>query len=139
MISKLVAIILLVAARMPAATVEDQVRAVLERQQKSWNDGDTEGFLEGYASDAVFMGDKVTRGVEDLRRRYQARYPTRGAMGQLTFYGLEIHPMGNDYAWVIGRWELKRDKEGGGDTGGVYSLVFRKTAIGWKIVLDHTN
>ena len=49
------------------------------------------------------------------------------------------NPMGKDFAYVIGRWQLVRDKEGGGNVSGVYSLVFRRTAIGWKIVLDHTN
>ncbi len=81
----------------------------------------------------------MTRGLEDLKKRYQEHYPTRAAMGKLAFYDLEIHPMGKDYAYVIGRWQLDRDKEGGGNVSGVYSLVFRKTAIGWKIVLDHTN
>jgi uncharacterized protein (TIGR02246 family) len=122
-----------------ASTVEEQVRAVLDRQVEAWNKGDTEGFLDGYASDTVFVGEKMTRGVEDLKKRYQARYPTREAMGKLSFFDLEIHPMGKDYAYVIGRWQLERDKEGGGNVSGVYSLVFRRTAIGWKIVLDHTN
>jgi len=74
-----------------------------------------------------------------LKKRYQEHYPTRASMGKLGFYDLEIHAMGKDYAYVIGRWQLERDKEGGGNVSGVYSLVFRRTAIGWKIVLDHTN
>jgi len=115
------------------------VRAVLDKQVGAWNKGDTEGFLDGYASDTVFVGEKMTRGVEELKKRYQARYPTREAMGKLSFFDLEIHPMGKDFAYVIGRWQLERDKEGGGNVSGVYSLVFRRTAIGWKIVLDHTN
>jgi uncharacterized protein (TIGR02246 family) len=122
-----------------AATVEDQVRAVLDKQVAAWNKGDTDGFLEGYSSDTVFVGEKMTRGVEDLKKRYQEHYPTRAAMGKLGFYDLEIHAMGKDYAYVIGRWQLERDKDGGGNVSGVYSLVFRRTAIGWKIVLDHTN
>ena len=138
MISKLPVLFLLVTfAR--AASVEQDVRNVLDKQVAAWNKGDTDGFLEGYASDAVFVGEKMTRGLEDLKRRYQEHYPTRASMGKLTFSDLEIHPMGKDYAYVIGRWHLERDKEGGGDAGGVYSLVFRKTAVGWKIVLDHTN
>ena len=139
MISKLPVLFLLVTAVGRASTVEEQVRAVLDRQVGAWNKGDTEGFLDGYASDTVFVGEKMTRGVEELKKRYQARYPTREAMGKLSFFDLEIHPMGKDFAYVIGRWQLERDKEGGGNVSGVYSLVFRRTAIGWKIVLDHTN
>jgi ketosteroid isomerase-like protein len=77
--------------------------------------------------------------VEDLKRRYQEHYPTRASMGKLSFYDLEIHTIDKDGAYVIGRWQLERDKEGGGNVSGVYSLVFRRTAIGWKIVLDHPN
>jgi uncharacterized protein (TIGR02246 family) len=139
MISKLPVLFLLVTVLGSAATVEDEVRAVLNKQVAAWNTGDTDGFLEGYASDTVFVGEKMTRGIEDVKKRYQQRYPTRAAMGKLGFYDLEIHPMGKDYAYVIGRWQLERDQEGGGNVSGVYSLVFRKTAIGWKIVLDHTN
>jgi uncharacterized protein (TIGR02246 family) len=139
MISKLPVLFLLVTAAASAATVEEQVRAVLDKQVEAWNKGDTDAFLDGYSVDTVFVGEKMTRGVEDLKRRYQSRYPTRAAMGKLGFYDLEIHAMGKDFAYVIGRWQLERDKEGGGNVSGVYSLVFRRTAIGWKIVLDHTN
>ena len=139
MISKLPVLFLLVTILGRAATVEESVRAVLDKQVEAWNKGDTEGFLDGYASDTVFVGEKMTRGVEDLKRRYQEHYPTRASMGKLSFFDLEIHAMGKDYAYVIGKWQLERDKEGGGNVNGVYSLVFRKTGIGWKIVLDHTN
>jgi uncharacterized protein (TIGR02246 family) len=139
MISKLPVLFLLVTISGWAASVEDEVKAVLNKQVTAWNRGDTDAFLDGYASDTVFVGEKMTRGIEDLKKRYQEHYPTKASMGKLGFYDLEIHPMGKDYAYVIGRWQLERDAEGGGNVSGVYSLVFRKTAIGWKIVLDHTN
>jgi uncharacterized protein (TIGR02246 family) len=139
MISKLPVLFLLVTISGLAASVEDEVKAVLNKQVAAWNRGDTDAFLEGYASDTVFVGEKMTRGLEDLKKRYQEHYPTRAAMGKLGFYDLEIHPMGKDYAYVIGRWQLEREQDGGGNVSGVYSLVFRRTAIGWKIVLDHTN
>jgi uncharacterized protein (TIGR02246 family) len=139
MISKLPVLFLLVTVLGSAATVEDEVKGVLNKQVAAWNRGDTDAYLEGYASDTVFVGEKVTRGVEDLKKRYQQHYPTLASMGKLSFYDLEIRAMGKDYAYVIGRWQLERDKEGGGNVGGVYSLVFKRTAIGWKIVLDHTN
>jgi uncharacterized protein (TIGR02246 family) len=139
MISKLPVVFLLVALSGMAASVEDEVKAVLNKQVAAWNRGDTDAFLDGYASDTIFVGEKMTRGLEDLKKRYQEHYPTAASMGKLGFYDLEIHPMGKDYAYVIGRWQLERNQEGGGNVSGVYSLVFRKTAIGWKIVLDHTN
>ncbi|MGA3186299.1 MAG: DUF4440 domain-containing protein [Bryobacteraceae bacterium] len=139
MITKLPVLFLLVTVFAQAATVEQQVRAVLDKQVAAWNHGDTDGFLDSYSSDTVFVGEKMTRGIEDLKKRYQEHYPTRASMGKLAFYDLEVHEMSKDYAYVIGRWQLERDKDGGGNVSGVYSLVLRKTAIGWKIVLDHTN
>jgi ketosteroid isomerase-like protein len=39
-------------------------------------------------------------------------------------------------AWVLGHWALQREKE---RPGGVFTLVLRKFAEGWKIVHDHTS
>jgi uncharacterized protein (TIGR02246 family) len=139
MITKLPMLFLLVTVLGRAATVKEQVRAMLTMHVAAWNRGDTDAFLDSYASDTVFVGEKMTRGLEDLKKRYQEHYPTRASMGKLTFFDLEVHEMGKDYAYAIGRWQLDRDKEGGGNVSGVYSMVFRKTSIGWKIVLDHTN
>jgi uncharacterized protein (TIGR02246 family) len=120
-------------------TQEAAIRAVLERQAFDWNRGDTDGFLVGYADDAVFVSDTVTRGLEHLRVRYQSHYPTRASMGKLTFSDVEVHSIDANNAYVIGRFHLERDAEGGGDTQGVYSLIFKRGPKGWKIVLDHTT
>jgi len=121
------------------ASPDAAIKAVLYRQQAAWNRGDTETFLQGYDSKTVFVGDKITRGLDEVRVRYQTRYPTVSSMGHLTFSDLEVHMLGIDHAYVIGHWRLERKPEAGGDVGGVYTLVFAKTAQGWKIVLDHTT
>ncbi|HML17187.1 MAG TPA: DUF4440 domain-containing protein [Bryobacteraceae bacterium] len=140
---KLIALALLAvtALRIPAAppTPEDEIKAVLYRQQAAWNRGDTETFLQGYASDTIFVGDTITRGLDEVRVRYQTRYPTISSMGHLTFSDLEVHLLGVTSAYVIGRWRLERPAANGGDVGGVYTMVFRKTAKGWKIIVDHTS
>src|SRR5882757_7375730 len=48
MISKLPVLFLFVTALAQAVTVEDEVRAVLNKQVAAWNKGDTDGFLDGY-------------------------------------------------------------------------------------------
>ncbi len=127
-----------VASSAPAGP-EAQIRAILERQEFDWNRGDTDGFLLGYADDAVFVSDKITRGIEEVRVRYQSHYPTRASMGHLSFSDIEVHMIDPANAYVIGLWRLQRDADGGGDTNGVYTLLFKKTVKGWKIVLDHTT
>ena len=112
---------------------------MIERQQMDWNRGDTEGFLLGYDAETTFVGEKITKGLEELRVRYQSHYPTRASMGHLTFSDIEVRMLGVEYAYVIGRWRLERKAEDGGDTGGVYTLLFKHTARGWKIIVDHTS
>jgi ketosteroid isomerase-like protein len=120
-------------------TSEAAIREVLARQQLDWNRGDTEGFLLGYDANAVFVSDKITKGLEELRVRYQTVYPTRGSMGHLTFSDVEVHMINADNAYVIGRWRLERKPEDGGDRNGIYTLLFKRTPRGWKIVVDHTS
>lgn len=123
------------------AAVERDIRSVLEAQQSAWNRGDVESFMSGYeAGDATtFVGATITRGYRQVLENYRRRYPTAEKMGRLTFSGIEVTLLGADYASVIGRWRLERRTEAGGDTGGIFTLLLRKTAEGWKIILDHTS
>ena len=124
-----------------AATEDQAIRQVLERQQAARNRGDIRAFMEGYENspDTTFVGAAVTRGFQPVLDNYIKRYPTRDAMGALTFSELEVHTLGADSAWVMGRYSLKRNPAGGGDQGGRFTLVFKKVKTGWKIVLDHTS
>lgn len=120
---------------------EAGIRAVMEAQQVAWNRGDVEGFMSGYdASDSTtFVGVTITRGYRQVLENYHRRYPSRENMGQLTFSGIEVMPLGAEYASVLGKWHLDRSRNAGGEVGGIFTLLFRKTPNGWKIILDHTS
>jgi uncharacterized protein (TIGR02246 family) len=122
-------------------TIERDIRRVLEAQQAAWNRGDVEGFMSGYeASDATtFVGATITRGYRQVLENYRRRYPTKEKMGRLTFSEIEVTRLGAEHAYVIGKWHLDRPPEAGGNAGGIFTLLFRKTAAGWKIILDHTS
>ena len=114
-----------------------EVRAVLDAQVEAWNRGDIEGFMRGYAQSAIFVsGDTVTRGWQTVLDRYKKGYTTREKMGTLEFSELEITPLGKDTAVVIGRWQLKR---AGDAPHGRFTLIFRRTRAGWRIIQDHTS
>jgi uncharacterized protein (TIGR02246 family) len=116
-----------------------QIRAVLRAQQDAWNRGDIDGFMNGYAHSrsTVFVSeDSVRRGWETVRARYKKKYSDRAKMGVLTFSDLEITPLGPDVTVVLGRWQLKRAQD---QPHGRFTLIFRKTADGWRIVHDHTS
>ena len=122
-----------------AGDPSNEIRAVLNAQQQAWNRGDIPAFLEGYwnSPELTFAGsDGIVRGYGGLLERYRKSYPDKVHMGELEFSQLEIHPLGSDSALVLGHWHLKRTV---GDAGGVFSLVFHKFPVGWRIIHDHTS
>jgi ketosteroid isomerase-like protein len=127
-------------ANTPANTnTEAAIRAVIEAQRNAWNRGDIESYMDGYdrSNETVFVsGDTVTRGWQTVLDRYKKSYNTREKMGTLTFSDLEITPLGRDSAVVLGRWHLQRASD---EPHGTFSLIFRLTKHGWKIIHDHTS
>ena len=115
------------------------IRALLLAQQEAWNRGDIDGFMNGYArgESTVFVsGDEVTQGWQTVRDRYLNKYGDRGKMGTLTFSDLEIEQLAGNCAIALGRWQLKRATD---NPHGRFTLIFRRTPHGWRIVHDHTS
>ena len=115
------------------------IRAVLDAQVAAWNRGDLEGYMDGYqrSPDIVFIsGDRVTRGWQTVLERYKRSYDTREKMGVLTFSDVEITMLNADTALVFGRWRVRRSKD---DPRGRFTLLFKNTRAGWRIVHDHTS
>ena len=126
----------LAAARTDTAS---KIRIVLQSQQGAWNRGDIDAFMNGYwhSDQTVFVsGDEVTRGWQKVLDRYKKKYSDRAKMGTLTFSDLEITPLNNDSAVVLGSWELKHASD---KPHGRFTLIFHRFPEGWKIVHDHTS
>ncbi|MEY2519116.1 MAG: hypothetical protein QOF24_875 [Verrucomicrobiota bacterium] len=133
---------LLAAGIVSAATEENaaaEIRAVMSAQVAAWNRGDIDGFMDGYARSGAtefVSGDKLTRGWQTVRDRYKKKYDSREKMGRLTFSELKITPLSHDAAIVLGRWSLDRKAD---KPHGIFTLLFRRTPAGWRIVHDHTS
>jgi ketosteroid isomerase-like protein len=127
----------------PKSQAEDKnvaaVRAVIEAQAAAWNRGDVAGYMEGYAKEEAttfVSGDTVTRGWQTVHDRYRARYDTREKMGTLAFSELEFKPLSEFYMMAVGRWQLTRAAD---TPHGRFTLIFRRTNAGWRVVHDHTS
>jgi len=95
--------------------------------------------MNGYwrSEGTVFVsGDKVERGWQKVLDRYKTKYSDRAKMGTLTFLDLEMAPLSNDSAVVLGSWRLKRTND---KPHGRFTLIFRRFPDGWKIIHDHTS
>ena len=116
-----------------------EILAVLMQQQKFWNQGDIKGYMKGYLkSDSLRFasGGNVSYGWQSTLDRYLKGYPDRSAMGQLLFSGIDIKMLSDNSALVFGKWELKRASD---HPWGLFTLIFKRTGCGWRIIHDHTS
>jgi ketosteroid isomerase-like protein len=126
---------------------EAAIREALTAQIASWNHGDIPGFMQTYENspETTFIGATIGKGYEPIRDRYLKGYSTPQQMGKLSFTKLEIRLLPcscgkTEYAVVTGSFHLERSAKGEAKKDdGIFSLVWRKGASGWKILLDHTS
>lgn len=124
-----------------ATRQELDIVKVLIAQENAWNKGDLAAFASGYkdSPDTLFITHQVFRGFAGLVEEYKRDYPSKAAMGTLAYSDLEVHPLDENFAIVLGKYHLERSRKDGGNAEGLFSLVVENTDNGWKIVLDHTT
>ena len=126
---------------------EAEIRAAIQAQVEAWNHGDIPSFMKAYeeSPDTTFIGATLGKGYEPIRQRYLRSYSSPEQMGALSFKDLDIRllPSGcgkSEIALVTGKFHLERTAKGEAKKDdGIFSLVWRKGAHGWKIILDHTS
>jgi uncharacterized protein (TIGR02246 family) len=120
---------------------EAAIRQLLQEQVADWNRSDVEAFMKAYENspDTTFVGQTVQYGYATILERYKKLYATPAAMGNLTFSHLAIRVLDSRYATATGNFHLERTPAGGGNADGIFSLLLKKDATGWKIILDHSN
>ncbi len=125
-----------------AAAQAQDIEKAMRDSEAAWNRGDLEKFASYYddSPQTTFIGREVTRGgVQAILARYRRGYPTREAMGTLTYSELDVRPLAEELAVMTGRFALKRTAAGGGDSSGRFTLIWKRTPAGWKIIHDHTS
>jgi ketosteroid isomerase-like protein len=115
------------------------IQSILDNQTKFWNKGDLTNFMAGYlqSDSLVFIGKTgPTYGYANTLANYKKSYPDTSHMGKLHFDIVSIKPLNTDHYFVIGKWYLERTV---GNANGIFTLLFRKTKDGWKIIADHSS
>ena len=95
--------------------------------------------MQGYSKDDSLRfasGGSVSYGWQTTLDRYKKGYPDQTVMGKLTFSNIDINIISHDAALVFGKWELTRKND---TPHGLFSLLFRNTDEGWRIIHDHTS
>jgi ketosteroid isomerase-like protein len=118
---------------------EQAIREVMNKQVNAWNSGDIDAFMTTYWKNdsLLFVGSKgPIYGWQTTLDSYKKSYPDTVAMGKLNFEILRIQFLSYNYSFVLGKWHLTRSL---GDTGGYFTLLFRKIKKQWVIVADHTS
>ena len=116
----------------------DEVRQELQNQVEAWNKGDINTFMESYwKNDSLkFISTAgIAYGWQQTIGKYLKSYPTKEAMGILKFTILDAIQLSENSSFIIGKWELEKEKPAGGH----FSLLWRKIDGKWRIVVDHTS
>jgi beta-aspartyl-peptidase (threonine type) len=121
--------------------VEQGVKHLLVSQVEAWNRGEIEGFMHGYWHSpelTFYSGATITKGWEPTLVRYRERYRGPGKeMGKLEFQDLDIDVLSPRAAVVTGKFKLTMSN--GQQPHGLFTLVVKRTAGGWRVVHDHTS
>ncbi len=117
----------------------NNIKEVLNQQRKCWNNGDIDGFMQGYwkSKDLVFTSarHKPAYGWEETNKRYKESYPTKDKMGELKFEILNVTLTSKTTANLKGKWKLVREQD---DPHGLFWLDLKKFDDNWVITKDST-
>jgi len=117
----------------------DAIKKMLTSQQECWNNGDIDGFMEGYwkSEELIFtsLNHKPAFGWENTLERYKNSYPTKASMGELRFEILDLKLNSEKTAILKGKWELIREED---HPNGLFWLDLEKFEENWLITKDST-
>ena len=111
----------------------------MQRQTAAWNEGNLEAFMQNYwkSDSLMFIGKNgVVWGWQKTLDNYKKSYPTKEAMGTLSFAIIQIKRLSPLYYSVVGKWMLHRTQD---NLSGHYTLLVKKIKGEWKIIADHSS
>ena len=139
---KKILLLLFLSAYLPICaqeSFEQAARLILQQQEKDWNKGNIDGFMQSYwnSDSLLFVGKNgPVYGYAATLANYHKNYPDTMAMGKLHFNLLSLRSVGTDHGFVLGQFVLTRRND---RPTGYFTLWFRKINGTWKIISDHTS
>jgi ketosteroid isomerase-like protein len=115
-----------------------QIIAAMNKSAEDWNRADLDAFMSIYDTSATFMTPRGPIGVAAMRENYDKGFFVNGKPKQnLRFEEMTVKPLGANYALLLGKFVLYGNNLK--DVSGRYSVVFIRTATGWKMFHDHSG
>lgn len=115
------------------------IKKVLDIQQQCWNNGDIDGFMEGYwnSKELIFtsLNHKPEYGWKNTLERYRNSYPNKKSMGEFKYEILDLKLTSSSTSTVKGKWELIREND---NPNGLFWLDINKFEKDWLITKDST-
>ena len=115
------------------------IKKMLSNQQECWNNGDIDGFMQGYwnSEELIFtsLNHKPTYGWKNTLERYRNSYPNKESMGEFKFEILDLKLTSSSTSTVKGKWELIREND---NPNGLFWLAIDKIDANWLIIKDST-
>ena len=114
------------------------IKEILNAQKECWNNGDIDGFMEGYwnSEELIFTSlHEPAFGWKNTLERYKNSYPTKESMGNFNFEILELKLISDKSARLKGKWELIRKDD---NPNGLFWLDLKKFDKKWLITKDST-
>lgn len=90
-----------------------------------------------HSDSLMFIGKNgVVWGWQKTLENYKKSYPTKEAMGNLSFDIIQIKRLSLQYYSVVGKWMLQRSRD---NLSGHFTLLIQKIKEEWKIIADHSS
>ncbi len=126
------------------AADEAAISKTLQDSAGAWSRGDLAAFMTCYENSPTTEYVKTTGVVEGyaaIQDMYASRFGTGspGGFGRLSLEVTNYRQLGAAYALVTGHFALARPKAQGGDSNGVFTLIFHRSGSGWHIIYDHSS
>jgi ketosteroid isomerase-like protein len=126
------------AAGSGASINQDELRELILSTAQSWNQGNLEAFIAPYDLSSTYMTPMGPIGRDTMLMYYESNYFSGDQPKQeLRFDRIKVLTLGGDHALMTGQYILSGNEQP--DKSGWFSLVWLRSAEGWKILHDHSN